>query len=751
MTDEIAFFQDREGRISVATPAMAELAGVPLERLEGESWRGLDVRSETLDIVDGIRSGVVSSGKPSEGELPGSDGAYYRYTIEPSIGEDGKVRGTFTMLRDISEHKETELLRANEMRLRTIVESTSDAVFIKDREGRHLMVNNATLRFLGRSRAEVLGKTDLEIGLDENLARKLMASDHQVMESGEGRSMEETVPTPDGPRVFLSNKVPYRDHHGRVIGVIGISQDITDRKRIEERLQAEEKWFNSLVEEAPLAIATSHNGLTTYANRRYLQMFGYDSADELIGRPYTEQIARPDRDRGLEFGVGFEGGRTEVAVMELIGLRKDGSEFPYQVALTIVDTGSGPSVLGFFTDITARRRAEDEMTMARRKFESLFNASNEGIALHELVYDGEGNAVNYRILDVNAAYERITGISKEAAVGRLASEVYQTPEPPNLDIYASVGTSGTPTVLEAFFPPDGKHFLISLFSPAPGQFATIFIDITERKVLETELEEARSRAELYVDLLTHDINNYNTAAMGYLQLAEMKITLDEKDRKLITSPLQVLAHSSELIANVSDLKKVEAGREKTQPVDIRRVLREVKEAYENPPERDVTIEIREDQGACWAMASSLVRDAFSNIVSNAIKHSTGAVHIWIHVDRLPGRGQGGEQVRVAIEDDGPGIPDERKEKVFDRSLMGLTKPVSRGLGLYLVKRLVEDHKGTVWVEDRVPGDHTKGARFVVLLPVTPPSALSACPDSCRGRPFCRRSLQNRPGTRTSTP
>ncbi len=73
-------------------------------------------------------------------------------------------------------------------------------------------------------------------------------------------------------------------------------------------------------------------------------------------------------------------------------------------------------------------------------------------------------------------------------------------------------------------------------------------------------------------------------------------------------------------------------------------------------------------------------------------------------------------VRVDIADDGPGIPDERKEAIFDRSLMGLTKPVSRGLGLYLVKRLVENYGGEGWVEDRIPGDHTEGARFVVLLP-----------------------------------
>ena len=73
---------------------------------------------------------------------------------------------------------------------------------------------------------------------------------------------------------------------------------------------------------------------------------------------------------------------------------------------------------------------------------------------------------------------------------------------------------------------------------------------------------------------------------------------------------------------------------------------------------------------------------------------------------------------MSIEDNGPGIPDEMKEKIFTKSLRGLTRRTGHGLGLYLVKRIVEDHHGRVWAEDRVPGDHTQGARFVVLLPMT---------------------------------
>jgi signal transduction histidine kinase len=115
------------------------------------------------------------------------------------------------------------------------------------------------------------------------------------------------------------------------------------------------------------------------------------------------------------------------------------------------------------------------------------------------------------------------------------------------------------------------------------------------------------------------------------------------------------------------------------------------------------------------MADGLVKDVFTNLVGNAIKHSNStSVQINLGLERH--REDGKEYCKVIVEDDGPGIPDMQKEKVFARLHRGKTKASGKGLGLYLVRTLVEGYQGRVWVEDRVPGDHTKGARFVVMLP-----------------------------------
>lgn len=115
---------------------------------------------------------------------------------------------------------------------------------------------------------------------------------------------------------------------------------------------------------------------------------------------------------------------------------------------------------------------------------SLFTLMDEGVSLHELVTDSHGTPIDYRIIDINPSYERITGISRENAVGALASEVYNTAEPPYLELYANVALSLVPQELEVYFAPMDKSFKIHAFAPCRGQFATVFTNITAEKKLK---------------------------------------------------------------------------------------------------------------------------------------------------------------------------------------------------------------------------------------------------------------------------
>jgi PAS domain S-box-containing protein len=123
------------------------------------------------------------------------------------------------------------------------------------------------------------------------------------------------------------------------------------------------------------------------------------------------------------------------------------------------------------------------------KFHQLYATMKEGVCLHEILFDKSGNPIDYIILDVNPAYEEITGIDKEKAIGSKASKLYGVEEPPFLDYYAQVAETGESISFETYFQPIDKHFYISVFSPGERLFATIFADITERTKAEKKITE----------------------------------------------------------------------------------------------------------------------------------------------------------------------------------------------------------------------------------------------------------------------
>ena len=156
-------------------------------------------------------------------------------------------------------------------------------------------------------------------------------------------------------------------------------------------------------------------------------------------------------------------------------------------------------VLGTVQDITDRRRAEDALRASEGRYHSLYSAMSEGVCLHEMVYSESGKAVDYRVLDVNPAYETITGLSRDQAVGALASELYGVVVPPFLDIYAAVAETRKPAQFDTYWDPMQKHLSISVFCPNLQQFATVFSDVTESKRLEQEFRSSESKYRLLVE------------------------------------------------------------------------------------------------------------------------------------------------------------------------------------------------------------------------------------------------------------
>jgi signal transduction histidine kinase len=244
-------------------------------------------------------------------------------------------------------------------------------------------------------------------------------------------------------------------------------------------------------------------------------------------------------------------------------------------------------------------------------------------------------------------------------------------------------------------------------------------DQSERARAEHALEESKAQVELYLDVMGHDINNLNQTAIGFLDLALEKLRaqgrLERGDETLIARPLEALANSTTLIDNVRKLQRERSGELAARVIDVNLLLQEVCQEFRQVPGRDVAIEYR-PSCACRVLANDLLKDVFTNIVGNAIKHSAGSLRIAVSL-ACRGEPPNGACV-ISIEDNGPGIPDRVKAALLSSQRDARKKMAGRGLGLYIVKTLIEDYGGRLRIEDRVVGDYRRGCRFIVELPST---------------------------------
>jgi len=237
-------------------------------------------------------------------------------------------------------------------------------------------------------------------------------------------------------------------------------------------------------------------------------------------------------------------------------------------------------------------------------------------------------------------------------------------------------------------------------------------DVTSRVKAEEELKQAKEMVELYIDLMGHDINNMNQVGMGFLEIALDTLHIDDDKKMFLVKPLEAMRNSSRLIDNVKKLRRasVDMG---LAPVDLGNVIAEIVGEHSQAPGREVFIDYDIGHGT-FVLANQLLKDVFLNLVNNAIKHSRGPLRINIRQELFESNGK--KYYRVLVEDDGPGISDELKPIIFDRLQRGRNKVGGSGIGLYLVKTLVDSYGGTITVEDRIGGQRQNGSRFVVTLP-----------------------------------
>jgi PAS domain S-box-containing protein len=244
--------------------------------------------------------------------------------------------------------------------LSAIIEQTTDAVFVKDLEGRYLLVNSACTRILRRPKEEIVGRDDAQI-LPPETAERLAEVDRLVLDTGEASSYEEVLPVGGRPRTYLSTKSVHRDAAGNAAGIIGISRDITERKRAEQELMRREEQFRSLAEgvnfipwEADLA-----TWRFTYVGPQAVEILGYPPEDWYRDGFWVDSIHPKDRDWVAAYcASGSVSGRRYRFEYRMPA--SDGRIVWLDDIVSVVEGGDGTKRLqGVMVDITERKRAEE--------------------------------------------------------------------------------------------------------------------------------------------------------------------------------------------------------------------------------------------------------------------------------------------------------------------------------------------------------------------------------------------------------
>ncbi|KAF0170124.1 MAG: two-component system sensor-response regulator hybrid protein [Limisphaerales bacterium] len=305
-------------------------------------------------------------------DLTGVDRAGREFPIELTIAPIQRAGGWLfsAFLRDISERKQAEArLRASEARLRTIIDSTPDWIFIKDREFRYQMANEGYAKAFKLRPEDFLGKTDLDLGLPTELVlgdpargiRGFRTDDREVMDTGQMKVIPEEPGAADGEPLVLSTvKVPLRDATGKVTGVLGYVRDITERKAMEAELRSREEQLRDLFENATdLIQSVAPDGRILFVNRAWLNTLGYRMG-ELAGLTIFD-ILHPDclADCREHFAQVMRG--EPLTSFEAIFRAKDGRKIHVEGnANARFENGRAVATRGIFRDISKRKAVEEE-------------------------------------------------------------------------------------------------------------------------------------------------------------------------------------------------------------------------------------------------------------------------------------------------------------------------------------------------------------------------------------------------------
>jgi PAS domain S-box-containing protein len=585
----------------------------------------------------------------------------------------------------------------------------------------------------------------------DNARQELAGQDGLPLEHG--NSEREPLRSENG---YANREIP-SDHclleHRTPIRLDGIVTDITARKQAELLLKDSEAKFRAFLEAASEAIiVTNANGEIVVFNAKAEELFGYKHT-EVLGR--TVEFLMPERfhQRHVAHRYGYREQPTKRSMSNttnLLARRKDGTEFPIEAGLSPVQTKDGTFVMTFLTDITERKQAEEEIkrlneSLERRvvevetRYEQIVELAEEGI----WVIDRDAKTTY-----VNHAMARMLGYTEAEMLGRPMFDFMDEAEHQTAHTNVERRQQGIAAKHESKLKTRDGQTLWTYMSTSPvldddGNLlwsCALVYDITERKKADDQLRESAQRISLanaelaratrlkdeFLASMSHELRTPLNAILGLAEALQEEVygSLTDKQRRSLGTIEQSGRHLLELITDILDLSKIESGK-----MELQMTLA----SPESLCESSLTFVKQQAHHKSIKLSSKIpeglgdievderrIRQVLVNLLSNAVKFTPEGGEVRVEVEADPEA----EILEFSVIDTGIGIAQENLDKLF-KPFVQLDSSLSRryagtGLGLALVRRIVELHGGSVSLESEIE----KGSRFTLTLPWKEPEQMS---------------------------
>jgi PAS domain S-box-containing protein len=678
---------------------------------------------------------------------------------------DGRLRCSY-LVEDVTDRKRAEeALRDAEARFTAILNYSPSCIFAKDRQGRYFLANKALCEFAGRDVANFCGRTDAEVFSPE-VGVQFAADDAQILASGNARIYEESFPHGDAIRTFLTVKFPMAGPDGALYAVCGIATDITNLQHARDALRESETRWRTLAEAVPNLVWTDlPDGQCDYLSSQWATYTGLP-VEELLGLNWLDRVIHPDdRERTAALWREACADRADYDLEYRIR-RHDGVYHWFKTRGVPVRDQHNRIVywFGTCTDIDEQRRAGEAFRFLAESSAALaslvdYESTLQKVARLAVPYFADWAAVD--LVNEDGVLRRLAVAHEDPAKVELAHELVRRypPAPDSSGGAARVARTGKPEtvadltddmLVRGALDADHLRLLRALglksyicvplavagktlgvltfataqsgrsYSPSDVALAE---DLAHRAAVAVEnsnlyraLREADRRKDEFLAMLAHELRNPLAPirnALHIMRLAADNPAVVEQFRNVMERQVVQMVRLVDDLLDVNRItrNKLELRRERVELADVVASAVETSRPALEEGGHALTVTLPPEPVHLYADATRLSQ-VFANLLNNSAKYTDRGGSV-----QLAAELRGGEAV-VRVRDNGVGIPAEALPRLFemfsqvDRNLERAAGGL--GIGLTLVRRLVEMHGGTVAAFSDGPG---RGSEFVVRLPV----------------------------------